>query len=96
MKIILIAISCISIEGGGGGTGAFAHNIIQFIKHSDLGETFIECVFELDDSKSKINDTSDSRLHSMVNSQETLQCYNNIKKPSAFWVKETFLTCNHC
>ena len=54
------------------GTGAFAHNIIQFIKHSDLGKKnlFDVSLTEPDDFKSKINDASVSSLHSIVGSQK--------------------------
>ena len=53
------------------GTGEFAQNIIQLIKHSDFEKS--QCnvsLTEPDDFKSKINDASDSSLHSIVDSQE--------------------------
>ena len=68
-------LNCSQLHLNRMGTGAFAHNIIQFIKHSDLGKKS-----ETDDFKSKINDASVSSLHSIVSSQKlTLNSYKGLK-----------------
>ena len=70
------------------GTGAFAHNIIQFVKHSDLGKNVLNVsLTEPDDFKSEINDASDSSLHSVVDSQK-------LTLNSDKWLKVVFLNIN--